>query len=57
MKRITQQQIDFWSKKHFDFELQTNFDYVQFMKVLIAKERIKLSLLNDQSQHRDDPQD
>jgi len=39
MPKITQEIIDFWSTKEFEFEVRTNFNYVQYLKLLIELER------------------
>jgi|9_EtaG_2_1085328.scaffolds.fasta_scaffold06962_6 hypothetical protein len=55
MPKITQEIIDFWEDQHFVFEVRTNFNYIQYLKILIELERIKIkqASLNAQSQHHD----
>ena len=41
MPKITQEIIDFWENEHFVFEVRTNFNYIQYLKLLIELERRK----------------
>ena len=41
MPKSTQEIIDFWENEHFIFEVRTNFNYIQYLKILIELERRK----------------
>ena len=72
MQFITQQQIDFWNSPEFIFEefytvhpvtgikcvwpSRTNFNYIQYLKVLIELERRKIIASSAQGVLRDESQ-